>query len=146
MDVSEDDLERLVAFVDGLHAPRTRDQLAAYVLPGLGRIVDQRRPPGESDLALLRAVRGPVERALARAERPRPEHRSPEDPQPEGPGRYLTRREREVLALVAAGGTNVAIAHRLGCSPRTVAKHLEHAYDALGVRSRAAAVARLTAG
>jgi DNA-binding CsgD family transcriptional regulator len=30
----------------------------------------------------------------------------------------------------------------LGCSTRTVGKHLEHAYRKLGVSSRAAAVAR----
>jgi DNA-binding CsgD family transcriptional regulator len=44
---------------------------------------------------------------------------------------------------VAAGDTNVLIAHRLGMRPRTVDKHLEHAYAKLGVGSRTAAVARL---
>jgi DNA-binding NarL/FixJ family response regulator len=54
----------------------------------------------------------------------------------------LSTRERAVLELVAAGRTNVAIAHELGISPRTVAKHLEHLYRKLGVANRAAAVAR----
>jgi DNA-binding NarL/FixJ family response regulator len=54
----------------------------------------------------------------------------------------LSLRERAVLELVAAGRTNVAIAHELGISPRTVAKHLEHLYRKLGVANRAAAVAR----
>jgi DNA-binding CsgD family transcriptional regulator len=54
----------------------------------------------------------------------------------------LSSREREVLDLVATGLTDAAIAHRLGCRPRTVDKHLEHAYRALGVGNRAAAVAR----
>ena len=53
----------------------------------------------------------------------------------------LTRREQQVLELVAAGRTDAAIGHLLGCSPRTVGKHLEHAYRKLGVSSRAAAVA-----
>jgi DNA-binding CsgD family transcriptional regulator len=53
----------------------------------------------------------------------------------------LTQRERQILELVAAGRTDAAIGHLLGCSPRTVGKHLEHAYRKLGVSSRAAAVA-----
>jgi DNA-binding CsgD family transcriptional regulator len=55
----------------------------------------------------------------------------------------LTPREREVLAHVEAGDANLAIARRLGVSPRTVEKHLEHAYAKLGVGSRTAALARL---
>jgi len=55
----------------------------------------------------------------------------------------LTDREREVLELVAAGRTDVAIGHLLGCSYRTVGKHLEHVYRKLGVVNRAAAAARL---
>jgi DNA-binding NarL/FixJ family response regulator len=57
----------------------------------------------------------------------------------------LTGREREVLVLVAQGWTNVAIARALAVSPRTVAKHLEHAYRKLGVCNRAAAVGCLGA-
>jgi len=55
----------------------------------------------------------------------------------------LTRREREILDLVDKGHSNAEIAKRLWISPGTVAKHLEHAYRKLGVRSRAAAVARI---
>jgi DNA-binding CsgD family transcriptional regulator len=58
----------------------------------------------------------------------------------------LTDREIAILRLVAAGRTNSAIAHELRLSPRTVAKHLEHAYRKLGVSSRAAAVSRMTTG
>jgi DNA-binding CsgD family transcriptional regulator len=53
----------------------------------------------------------------------------------------LTDREQQVLELVAEGRTDAAIGHLLGCSRRTVGKHLEHAYRKLGVDSRAAAVA-----
>ena len=53
----------------------------------------------------------------------------------------LTARESEVLDQVALGLTNQAIGHALGCSPRTVAKHLEHAYRKLGVACRVSAVA-----
>lgn len=55
----------------------------------------------------------------------------------------LTRREREILDLVADGLTNAEVARALWVAPTTVAKHLEHAYSKLGVHSRTAAVARL---
>lgn len=55
----------------------------------------------------------------------------------------LTPREAEVLRLVAAGKTNIAIAHVLQVSPRTVAKHLEHIYRKLEVGGRVQAVTRL---
>lgn len=53
----------------------------------------------------------------------------------------LTRREREVLEGVAAGRSNAEIAAELGIADATVAKHLEHVYGKLGVRSRTAAAA-----
>ena len=53
----------------------------------------------------------------------------------------LTDREREVLALVAEGGTNRSIAYALEISERTVKAHLTHVYQKLDVDSRAAAVA-----
>jgi DNA-binding CsgD family transcriptional regulator len=53
----------------------------------------------------------------------------------------LTTRQQQVLALVAEGLTDAAIAHRLGCRPRTIDKHLEHIYRKLGVSCRTAAMA-----
>ena len=55
----------------------------------------------------------------------------------------LTAREREVLRLVAQGQTNREVARSLWISPATVRRHLENAFEKLGVRSRAAAVARV---
>jgi len=57
------------------------------------------------------------------------------------PGGQLTGREREVLALVATGMTNRAIASELVISERTVARHLANIFTKLGVSSRAAATA-----
>jgi DNA-binding CsgD family transcriptional regulator len=57
----------------------------------------------------------------------------------------LTRREREVVALVAAGKTNADIGELLALSPRTVQKHLEHVFTKLGVETRTAAAARAIA-
>lgn len=54
----------------------------------------------------------------------------------------LTQREREVLALVADGRTNRAIADVLFIEARTVEKHVEHIRAKLGARSRAEAAAR----
>ena len=53
----------------------------------------------------------------------------------------LSRREAEVLAWVAQGKTDTDIGAILMLSPRTVAKHLEHIYDRLGVENRSAATA-----
>lgn len=53
----------------------------------------------------------------------------------------LTIREREVLALVAAGRSTPTIARLLFLSPRTVDKHVENIRAKLGVHSRAQAVA-----
>lgn len=53
----------------------------------------------------------------------------------------LTAREREVLELMADGGSNRAIAEELGLSPKTVNRHVENIFNKLGVSSRAAAVA-----
>ncbi len=55
----------------------------------------------------------------------------------------LTPREREVLGWVAAGKTNAQIGQILGTMPRTVAKHLEHVYEKLGVETRTAAAMRV---
>ncbi|HKU11521.1 MAG TPA: LuxR C-terminal-related transcriptional regulator [Sinomonas sp.] len=55
----------------------------------------------------------------------------------------LTAREQEILHLIGHGLTAVAIGHLLGVSPRTVAKHLEHAYTKLGCTNRVDALNRL---
>jgi DNA-binding CsgD family transcriptional regulator len=57
----------------------------------------------------------------------------------------LTSREREVLDGVARGRTNSELALDLGIASATVAKHLEHVFDKLGVKTRTAAAA-LVAG
>ena len=62
--------------------------------------------------------------------------------QPAGAALALTRREQEVLELVALGHTNAEIASTLGVSLRTVETHRSHLAQKLGVRSRAALVNR----
>lgn len=53
----------------------------------------------------------------------------------------LTAREAQVLALVGEGLATKRIACALGISPRTVDKHIQHALDKLGVRTRVQAIA-----
>ncbi|MGC5362963.1 response regulator [Streptomyces sp. DT24] len=53
----------------------------------------------------------------------------------------LSAREREVLALVARGTSNRAIAAELFISEATVKTHLTHIFAKLGVKDRASAVA-----
>ncbi|QLJ03734.1 response regulator transcription factor [Streptomyces sp. NEAU-sy36] len=60
------------------------------------------------------------------------------------PGTALTRRETEVLALVADGLSNQAVARRLHLTEGTVKSHLARVYAKLGVESRTAAVATAT--
>jgi LuxR family maltose regulon positive regulatory protein len=54
----------------------------------------------------------------------------------------LTKREREVIALIAAGDSNQQIAAELVISLGTVKRHISNIYRKLGVRRRTQAVAR----
>lgn len=53
------------------------------------------------------------------------------------PATVLTKREREVLSLVALGNTGIEIAHRLFLSPATVQSHVANALIKLGAKNRA---------
>jgi ATP/maltotriose-dependent transcriptional regulator MalT len=87
--------------------------------------------------AALEPFRSLVEEALARADDREfaegiaawREASAVEDP-------FLSRRELEVLALVAIGLGNAAIAQRLYISEATVKVHMRHIFEKLGVSSR----------
>ena len=117
-------------------------QLALCLPPGPRRIAGPgqtvrllfSRGPGldfsERDRAVLTLLRPHLHQAYLDAERRR--RGMPE----------LTRRQWEVLRLVADGYTNAKIAHRLGVSEGTVRIHLQNIYVRLQVSSRTAAVTR----
>ncbi len=55
-------------------------------------------------------------------------------PRPDGDAlNTLTPRQREVLALMAEGRSNAAIAQRLTITEKAVVRHASHIYDALGI-------------
>jgi DNA-binding NarL/FixJ family response regulator len=60
-------------------------------------------------------------------------------------GGLLTAKEREVLARLAEGRSNAAIAAALHVTPATVKTHLAHIYEKLGASDRNEAVVRAVA-
>jgi DNA-binding NarL/FixJ family response regulator len=56
----------------------------------------------------------------------------------------MTRREAEVLTLIAAGRTNDEIARQLFLSVRTVERHISTIYQKIGVSGKAARAAAAT--
>ena len=61
-------------------------------------------------------------------------------PQPPQAHNRLTKREAEVLRLLARGLTNNQIAAQLVVSPRTINIHVQSIYGKLGISSRIEAV------
>lgn len=91
-------------------------------------------PPAELIAAVRAAAAGESALAPAIATRLVMHVRAPEN--------RLSRRETEVLALVAAGRSNRDIGAELFLSEATVKSHLVHIFDKLQVASRTSAVAR----
>jgi DNA-binding NarL/FixJ family response regulator len=57
------------------------------------------------------------------------------------PDTPISKRERQILQMVAYGATTKEVAHDLGISPHTVKTHLERIFEKLGANDRAQAVA-----
>ncbi|MGH3089381.1 MAG: response regulator transcription factor, partial [Rubrobacteraceae bacterium] len=74
--------------------------------------------------------------AAARAALGEEDKPPPDAPEAPSAPNHLTRREREVAALVGQGFSNREISEKLGISERTVEGHVSKAMRKLGFRSR----------
>ncbi|MBK0870160.1 response regulator transcription factor [Saccharopolyspora sp. HNM0986] len=108
------------------------DILAAIEAGATGYLLKD-APPEELTAAVRAAAAG--RSALAPTVADRLVHRM------RRPGTSLSRRELDVLQLLADGLSNAEISRRLYLSQATVKTHLVHIYDKLGVESRTAALA-----
>ncbi|MDQ3730181.1 MAG: LuxR C-terminal-related transcriptional regulator [Actinomycetota bacterium] len=99
----------------------------------VGRSLDSLRLPEGHLLVLPRIEDGPEPGSRAKRKTGSPINGTP--------GRRPSHREREVLALLAQGSTDVQIAELLKLSPATVQTHVRNAKSKLGARTRAQAVA-----
>jgi LuxR family transcriptional regulator, maltose regulon positive regulatory protein len=130
-------LEKAVAHSDRGGAPyeaaQARLELASVLAPlGRGELARREAAQAREVFAAVGAVRD-----LARADAFLLEHHGlPASPTP------LSRREIEILALVARGWSNPRIASELHLSPHTVKRHVANILTKLDSPSRAAAVAR----
>jgi two-component system nitrate/nitrite response regulator NarL len=88
------------------------------------------------DVTASKEIESLVRERLAQTLPPPP---SESEPLPE-----LTRRELEILRLVATGANTRAMADRLHVSPATVRNHVQHILAKLGVHSRLEAAAYAT--
>jgi LuxR family transcriptional regulator, maltose regulon positive regulatory protein len=123
------DLARSLATMGLLDLAAAETTAALAALDGMGSAGEARRA---RDLLTRLESRGGREGRSATGRRPR--------------ATPLTRRQREVLALVADGLSDRDIAERLCLSQHTVHRHVANVLVRLGVSSRTAAVARALRG
>jgi DNA-binding NarL/FixJ family response regulator len=118
-----DDRSVLDALRAGARGYLTKDASGEQIHEALRQVLD--------DHAVIDpAVQRHLVDAIAGEPAPRPEF-------PDG----LTRREAEVLSLMAGGLSNAEIAARLTVSEATVKSHVNHLFAKIGARDRAQAVA-----
>ena len=110
---------------------------AANGASGHSRVTVLPRDAGCAEVAAAIAA-GPVPSAVARADA------GPAAGAHDGmaAARALSRRQREIMAMVAEGLANKEIAHRLGIAEGTVKAHIHAVFRALGVTNRTQAVVR----
>jgi pimeloyl-ACP methyl ester carboxylesterase/DNA-binding CsgD family transcriptional regulator len=132
---------------DGV-VPFEEGRLVAALVPGAELVALEGRGhilvPGTPGFAAFFAE---LRRFLGAHGQARPGPMGPAPGDPADSIAVLSRREREVLALVAAGRTNVEIAAELSLSVRTIERHLSNSYAKLGIEgktARAAAAARFS--
>jgi DNA-binding NarL/FixJ family response regulator len=137
------DRQALQSFSEALRLALSRAQLAAQ-LDNAGTALKQ------AAIDAARAVTGIHEVRIDLPASPIPQTMSDSAPAPHTPQRIpasvrdrLTRRETQVLELLAQGRTNSSIAGELVISEETVKQHVKNLLRKLGAANRAEAVARL---
>ena len=130
------DRETVWAFAEGFGCVLERCVLASRLREQSARVVALARSTEASVVALSRPeieLDAPAARQALPQLRPRAANPLEDD---------LTRREREVLSMLAEGETNARIAGRLIVSEDTVKTHVKHILRKLGVHNRSQAVSR----
>jgi DNA-binding NarL/FixJ family response regulator len=115
----------------------TEADILAAIEAGASGYLLKDAPPDELAAAVRAAAAGRSALAPSVADRLLDRMRAPRP--------ALTRREMEVLQLVANGLSNIEISRRLFLSEATVKSHLVHVYTKLDVDSRTSAVAAAAA-
>jgi DNA-binding CsgD family transcriptional regulator/Tfp pilus assembly protein PilF len=133
----EDALDLHAAIGAPFDAAQVRLELAATLM-ALGRN-EAAREESETALATFRELGAAAGVTSAEAMLRRGRSSQPPGAVDEGPLTALSRREREVLVLIAQGLTNHEIAERLILSRHTVTRHVANILRKLAVPSRAAA-------
>jgi two-component system, NarL family, response regulator LiaR len=113
------------------------DQVTAVIQAGAIGYVLKSADPADIVAAIRAARRGEVHLDPAVARRLMQAMSKPKTPELTEP---LTEREREVLALLARGAANKAIAHELGVTEKTAKGHVGNILGKLGLTSRTQAV------
>jgi len=116
----------------GLQDPISQAERAAGLIPNARLVVIDGSPRSDPDQG-LKAIDDFLARLPPRQAAPR----APAGP----PAAKLTRREVEVLSLIANGRTNREISDELVLSVRTVARHITNIYAKIDARSKAEATA-----
>jgi LuxR family transcriptional regulator, regulator of acetate metabolism len=134
--LTEYDRETVWAFAEGFGYALERSVLANRLREQSARVVALVRTTEASVVELSRPeieLHAPSARQVAGHIRPRSTDALADE---------LTRRELEVLAMLAEGETNARIARRLIVSEDTVKTHVKHILRKLGVHNRAQAASR----
>jgi DNA-binding NarL/FixJ family response regulator len=149
IDVAIVDLRRGLADGDGaLHGDEAIRELCKTA-PGMGIVAHGERPERHLATAALQAgasayvARTAGAELMSRAVWAALDQGRFVDPAvpPSGSRGKLTRRQREILQLLADGGSTVAAARELGLSEETIKTHTKNALARLGARNRTHAVA-----
>lgn len=149
IDIAIVDLRRGFGEEDGIARGDEAIRTLRRTAPGLGIVAHGERPERHLASAALQAgasayvARTAGAEEMTRAVRAALEQERFVDPAvpPSGSRGKLTRRQREILQLLADGGSTAQAARQLGLSEETVKTHTKNVLGRLGARNRTHAVA-----